>query len=219
MHTKDLLQIQLRPFWISRKNFYQLLYDLFVEPSEVILIGIQNQVKFQELGKIHEGGEILRQFFEHFSPDQLSCEIQEYQRLFVGPGPVAAPPWESYYRSNERLLFEEWNFQVRDFYHQFGIQNVKEKNEPDDHLLLELEFMTYLSDLCLEEKEDERILYFLSKQIEFLEKHLTIWSPHFCERVIENTTSSLYLGAAMLLADFLTFDLASMLEMKEAILL
>jgi TorA maturation chaperone TorD len=216
--TTEPIHTQLQPFLLSRKKFYQLLHLLFVVPAnEKALFEIRTNGNLQELEEIHEGGKILRNFFEHLSIEQIQKEREEYQRLFLGPGPLVAPPWESYYRSKEQLLFEEWTYQIREQYHQFGLQNIKENNEPDDHLLLELEFMIFLTDLCLQETKIERVIELISSQIHLLEKHLTIWIPYFCERVIENTNSQLYLGAAMLLEDFLSFDLTSLIEVREAL--
>jgi TorA maturation chaperone TorD len=215
--AKEPIHNQLQPFFQSRKMFYQFLHLLFLEPKlGKGLFAETENFNFQDLGEIHEGGKILLRYFEHFSIDQVKQEVEEFQRLFVGPGPLVAPPWESFYRSKEQLLFEEWTYQIREQYHKFGLQSIKENNEPDDHLLLELEFMIFLSERCLYETINEKIDDLISSQIHFLENHLTMWIPYFCERLIEHTNSQLYLGAAMLLEDFLSFDLQSLYEVKEA---
>lgn len=208
MISTEPVYIQLQPFFLARKNYYQLLHFLFLVPSNKdSLLGIRNNGNLQELEEVHEGGKILRIFFEHLTEQQIDREYEEFHRLFIGPGPLVAPPWESYYRSREQLLFEEWTYQVREQYHHFGLQFKLENNEPDDHLLLELEFMLYLVDLCLQENSADKIGELISRQILFLEEHLTIWVPYFCKRIIELTNSKLYLGAAMLLEDLLNYDL------------
>jgi putative dimethyl sulfoxide reductase chaperone len=212
------LHIQIQPFFLSRKKYYQLLHLLFSIPANgELLVEIKNNGNLQGLEEIHEGGKILRNFFEHMSDEQIDRENEEYQRLFIGPGPLVAPPWESYYRSKEQLLFEEWTYQIREQYHSFGLQYKDENNEPDDHLLLELEFMLFLIDLCLQETKSDRLVELISSQIHLLEKHLTIWIPYFCKQIIEHTNSQLYLGASMLLEDLLTFDLTTLLEVREAL--
>lgn len=205
---------QYHSFLLSRKKFYHFLHLLFLEPNIDILFTIRDSCNPQELQEIHEGGKILSSFFKKLSKEQISKEQEEYQRLFVGPGPLGAPPWESYYRSKENLLFEKWTYQIREFYHRFGLKSIKENNEPDDHLLLELEFMVYLSDLFLEENSNEKLIELITTQITFVENHLLKWIPSFCNRIIENTNSQLYLAAAMLLDDFLEIDLQSLREMK-----
>ena len=217
--TKESLHISLQPFLLSRKNFYQILHTLFLEPTnQDLLFDLGRVGNFEELKEFHEGGEILASFFAQFTTiEKVDAEREEYRRLFIGPGELVAPPWESYYRSKERLLFEEWTLQVRELYHQFGLQYIREKNEPDDHLLLELEFMIFLIELNLQASESEKIREMITIQINFINEHLTIWIPEFCKRVMDSTHSALYLGAAMLLEDFLNFDLTSLLEIKEAL--
>jgi TorA maturation chaperone TorD len=209
----------LQPYFQSRKNFYQLLYLLFQEPNKHNCLNeIARDNYIHNLADIHEGGKILSQFFYHFSEEQLQEEQTEYQRLFIGPGPLVAPPWESYYRSKEHLLFEECTYEIRKEYHKFGLQFVRENNEPDDHLLLELEFMIFLIDLAMENQEVVRTIDLISTQTNLIQNHLSKWVPFFCERLIENTNSQLYLGAGMLLDDFLAFDIQSLNEIKGALL-
>ncbi|WP_051633446.1 TorD/DmsD family molecular chaperone [Bacillus sp. UNC41MFS5] len=214
----DPIHIQLQPLLLARKKYYQFIHLLFLEPSgSEILVKIRNHGNLQELEEIHEGGKILQNVFEQLTEEQINREYEEFHRLFVGPGPLVAPPWESFYRSREHLLFEEWTYQVREQYHQFGLQFKNENNEPDDHLLLELEFMLSLIDLSLQEARIERVIELILSQIHFLEEHLTIWVPDFCKRIIEHTGSQLYLGAAMLLEDLLSSDLTTLLEVREAL--
>jgi putative dimethyl sulfoxide reductase chaperone len=217
--TKDTIHIQLYPFLLARKNFYQILHTLFLEPAKHdLLFDLKHERKFSELKELLEGGRILADFFEDVhTKEKVDTEREEYCRLFIGPGALVAPPWESYYRSKDRLLFEEWTLQIREIYHQFGLQSIRENKEPDDHLLLEFEFMIFLIELSLQASETEKIQELISSQIHFLKEHLTIWIPEFCKRVIDHTTSRLYLGAAMLLVDFLNFDLTSLLEIEEAL--
>ncbi len=218
--TKEPLQAELELLLLSRKNFYQLLQLLFSDPLEgKDLMHVKDNHTLQDmLAEIHEGGKILHRFFDHLSEGQIKQERNEYNRLFTGPGPLVAPAWESYYRSKEQLLFEECNYEIRKQYHHFGLQNIRENSEPDDHLLLELEFMNYLADLSIQKCHTTEVIDLISSQIYLLENHLTIWIPYFCRRIIENTTSHLFLGAAIMLEDFISFDLQSLKKEKEALL-
>jgi putative dimethyl sulfoxide reductase chaperone len=213
------IHTQFQPLFQSRKNLYQLLQLLFSEQllGEPLFELKRNEEVQILLSEMNEGGRILHRFFERLSEEQISRESEEYRLLFLGPGPLAAPPWESFYRSREQLLFETWTYKVREQYHQFGLQFVKENNEPDDHLLIELEFMTHLCNQLLQEKEAAGISMMIESQMIFLENHLTKWIPHFCMRLIDHTNSQLYLGSAMLLDEFIQFDSQSLIEVKEAL--
>ncbi|MEH7547605.1 TorD/DmsD family molecular chaperone [Neobacillus vireti] len=217
--AKDPIHIELQPFLLARKNLYQILHTLFLEPTnENLLLELARMRTFDELKEFHEGGRILASFFKQLTKiEKVQLEREEYRRLFIGPGTLVAPPWESYYRSKERLLFEEWTLQIRELYHQFGVQFLRENYEPDDHLLLELEFMIFLIELSLQASEPEKIQELIASQILLHKEHLSIWIPEFCKRIMDHTNSRLYLGAAMLLEDFLDFDFTSLLEVREAL--
>ncbi|WP_251553760.1 TorD/DmsD family molecular chaperone [Neobacillus muris] len=217
--TGEVFDFDLMPFLQSRRNVYQLIYLLFMEPkADQFLYDLGKGINFKELEEFQkEIGKTLEQFFNQISDEQILKQKEEFHRLFIGPGQLAAPPWESYYRSKDHLLFEECMFQIRDLYYQFGLQNIKENKEPDDHLLLELEFMIFLSEQSLQQIDLEELKRFISTQIEFLQNHLLTWIPPFCERIFENTTSSLYLGAAMLLEDFCWCDLEALIDAREAL--
>jgi len=212
------VHIDLQPFLLSRKKFYQYLYALFLEPvTEEWLYELGTIGNLSELKEFHEGGQILAAFFERLDTEQFTKEREEYLRLFVGPGSMVAPPWESYYRSKEHLLFEKWTVQIREQYYHYGLKYQKENNEPEDHLLLELEFIIFLADLCLQTSGTKRIEKLLTSQQHILEEHLLRWIPDFCKRIMDHTTSRLYLGASMLLEDFLRFDSTTLLEVREAL--
>ncbi|MDP4083607.1 MAG: molecular chaperone TorD family protein [Bacillota bacterium] len=212
-------QNELIPILIARKNFYQFLIFLFSEPkNNEYFIEIRDNGKMNELEEMGKGGQLLHHFFLSLTDEKIKAEKEEYSRLFLGPGPIRAPLWASFYLSKDHLLFDESTYQVRKFYHQYGLQYIKENNEPDDHLLLEIEFMVSLIDSCSEETDRFQINRLLADQIYFLTTHLLPWIPAFMKTVIKNTESQLYKGAVLLLHDFLTFDLEVLCEIKEAIL-
>lgn len=66
---------------------------------------------------------------------------QDYLRLFVGLGTPLAPPWESAWASDARLLFQRETLDVRYWYRSTGLQAAALHHEPDDHIGLELEFI------------------------------------------------------------------------------
>lgn len=207
----QLLPGELITLLEARKKLYQYLHFLFQEPVyESIFHELKDNSSMLELAQRYDGGRIILKFFNHPSKKFLKKEQMEYQRLFLGPGPLGAPPWESYYRSNDNLLSEDWNCQVRSRYQRYGLTFIRNKNEPDDHLLLELEFLTFLINACLQVKDPEHFQLLISEQISFIENHLVKWIPLFCQRVVDCSNSQLYVGAAMLLTDYLGYDLESL---------
>lgn len=125
----------------------------------------------------------------------------DYTRLFIGPGTVIAPPWESVHFSEERLTFQEQTLQVRDWYRRFGLRAEKIYHEPDDHIGLQLEFIAHLARLGLAaaEQNDEAALENAVKaQREFLSEHLFRWVTGWCDLVEKNAHTDFYRGMARL---------------------
>jgi putative dimethyl sulfoxide reductase chaperone len=124
----------------------------------------------------------------------------EYTRLFIGPGPVVAPPWESVYFSEERLLFQQATFQVRTWYARYELTAPNLHREPDDHVGLELSFVAHLAALALQAiqaREQEGFQEALDAQRGFLAGHLLKWGPGWCSRVELTSRSEFYRGLAL----------------------
>lgn len=154
-----------------------------------------------------QGVELLQGYTQAWSPAALSDLEWDYTRLFIGPGPVLAPPWESVYLSREHLLFDQPTLDVRRAYAQFGLQAPRLNAEPDDHLGLEFGFMAHLCDLGLEairagdRLQEERSL---QAQRDFLSQHMLRWAPQCLELVVEKANTDYYRGIAYLTMGCLT---------------
>lgn len=77
----------------------------------------------------------------------------EFTRLFIGPPNPAAAPWESFYRSKSEnpVGFGQATFEMRDLLRAAGLQVINENNQYEDHIGLEL---LYLSELCRRRAEE-----------------------------------------------------------------
>jgi TorA maturation chaperone TorD len=140
----------------------------------------------------------------------------DYTRLFIGPGIVIAPPWESVHFSEERLTFQEQTLKVREWYRRFGLQAEKIYQEPDDHIGLQLEFLTHLARRALaavEQNDHSELKNLVDAQRNFLREHLDRWAPAWCELVEQNARTDFYRGMARLCKGVL-LELTSVLEMK-----
>ena len=136
---------------------------------------------------------------------------RDYTQLFIGPGHLPAPPWESVYRSEERLTFGEQTLEVRECYRRHGLQFVLKNNEPDDHFGLELEFMAYLSNAQLQALAENNLALagdLAKEQLAFLNEHILKWSKDFLKDVSDNANTGYYQGVALLTQSFLEWDYA-----------
>jgi TorA maturation chaperone TorD len=119
---------------------------------------------------------------------------RDYQRLFVGPNSLLAPPYESVYRSVERLLFDTATFEVRAEYLSSGLQAPGLNCEPDDHLGLEFSFLSLVCARALDalESANQALLdEALGVQRRFLKEHLLCWGPE-CLGMVENSADTAF---------------------------
>jgi len=133
------------------------------------------------------------------SEETFEALKKDYQRLFVGPGHLPAPPWESVYRSREHLVFEKETLDVRRWYARFGLQAPKFNQEPDDHIGLEFAFLLHLTTLALQNQVDqEACAPLLQAQRAFIEEHLVQWAPSFFQAVSKHAATEFYRGVGYL---------------------
>ncbi len=125
----------------------------------------------------------------------------DYTRLFVGAGKVLAPPWESVYFNEDRMIFQEQTLDVRNWYLRFGLELENIHKEPDDHIGLELTFIAYLAELgakALESEDDEKVERLNDAKRQFLSRHLLLWGSTWCALVVKHAKTEFYRGLGTL---------------------
>jgi TorA maturation chaperone TorD len=143
-----------------------------------------------------------------FGPPSATELTAEYHRLFVGPGALPAPPYESVYREGWRVMGET-TLDVRRRYEEAGYVFTPSVNEPPDHLAAELAFMALLAEEEAEAWEAEdasAALSWLERERGFLDDHLSRWLPAFCDRLLTSTDAPFYRGLAGALREFVALD-------------
>jgi TorA maturation chaperone TorD len=119
--------------------------------------------------------------------------LEEYERLFVGPGPVNCSPYESYWRNDvsadiRRSLMGPCTVDLNRLYGEIGLEVAPSSGELPDHLTIELEALAY--SLSLDGSEAiARSLFF---------DHLTKWLSRLCRAVIHEAELPFYKGLAEL---------------------
>jgi TorA maturation chaperone TorD len=141
----------------------------------------------------------------------------DYTRLFIGPGTVLTPPWESVFFSKERLTFQESTLHVREWYRRFGLEMKKLHSEPDDHIGLELEFLAHLSKLgaAASQETGKPPGELLDAQRAFLTEHVMTWAPVWCGQVRGQAKTAFYRGIALFTRGVLR-QAALALDVKES---
>ena len=144
---------------------------------------------------------LLSAFCANWDAAGLGTLEWDFNRLFVGPGEMLAPPWESVHRSKTKLTFQEPTLQVRELYRRFGVEAPGIHREPDDHLGLELAFLATLSDQAAgaaDRGDTAHLARCFQAQSDFLRDHLLAWAPACLALVEKHAETDYYRGAARL---------------------
>jgi TorA maturation chaperone TorD len=129
--------------------------------------------------------------------DRLAL-LDEYERLFVGPGPVPCPPYESFWRGDVDIelrygLMGPCTATLRRVYEHLGLELRPSAGELPDHLPIELEALAYALSLA-DSIEAARSLFF---------DHVQKWLPWFCRAVAREAGHPFYRDLARLTNDWL----------------
>lgn len=112
--------------------------------------------------------------------------VWEYRRLFVGPGPKAAPPWGSVYTDRECVVFGEATLALRQWMRENGISRPGDGTEPEDHIGLMLLLLAWVARNRADLLDD------------YAAAHLLTWAPHFLEEMEAAAASPFFEGLAVL---------------------
>lgn len=133
----------------------------------------------------------------------------EYNRLFVGPLPPLAHPYESVYRSLGGLVMGDCTLEVLQAYAEAGYALQADLKELPDHVAVELEYMALLWQRH-EEAHSAGLTPLadgLRQQAQaFLTTHLCRWLPQFQQRLQRAGALSYYGQWARLAVDFTAWD-------------
>ncbi len=113
----------------------------------------------------------------------------EFQRLFIGPDPLDAPPWGSVYLEEEGLLFGDSTRSLHDFLAKEGIALNTGQEEPGDHIGL----MFWALALLAEESRIDALAF-------LLEEYFLTWADIYLARLAAATEHPFYQGLAQLAA-------------------
>jgi putative dimethyl sulfoxide reductase chaperone len=121
--------------------------------------------------------------------------LDEYERLFVGPGRTPCPPYESLWQESrpgpeQGRLMGAASTAVADLYRQLGLDVAAGAHDLPDHIAIELEALAYAAGR--DGPEGDRVAEAL------LGEHLSTWLPGFCTAVEEESGVPFYAALARL---------------------
>lgn len=133
----------------------------------------------------------------HFSDG--TAEKLAYTRLFTGSLRMEAPPYASYYMTDDRTLNGRVAVEVGAVYNQFGLQLESREIAPADHLRYMLSFLSLLAARYEETGEEA----FVDAFRDFRDAYIAPWFGQFQELVDKNAEEPYYPALVKLIGDVL----------------
>ncbi|MFC0322169.1 Tat proofreading chaperone DmsD [Gallibacterium melopsittaci] len=118
---------------------------------------------------------------------------EQFQRQFIGPNAMPAPPWASVYLDPEAVIYGNSLIALREFMTRNGLKTQIEGNVPEDHIGLMLMLASYIADA----KPD--VLK------EYLSEHLFTWVWRYLELLASQEESPFYRGLALVTQQTLAY--------------
>lgn len=153
--------------------------------------------------------------------DALEQLAVVFDRAFFGMGPRTAQkafPYESVYTSEGGLMMQDAYAEVLHVYRAAGFAKDPGFKEPEDHLAVELAFMSLLCGRAVEALRAgdaagaER---HLGAQLAFVREHLLNWIDRFCSDVREAAEGGFYFDLATFTESYLRADEAALADVVE----
>ncbi len=131
-------------------------------------------------------------------PGDVPALLAEYERLFVGPGQVPCPPYESFWRDDVPIdlwhtLMGPCTADLRRLYRKLGIEMDPAAGELPDHVAVEFEALAYA--LSRADSND------VAKTL--VADHVSQWLPRLCRAVASEAQQPYYAGLAAVTLEWL----------------
>ncbi len=112
-----------------------------------------------------------------------------------------ASPYESVWLDEDKLIHQQPMFELRDIYKQHGLGAENWRQRSDDHLVLQLQFLSVLTAQEINDKTSQEHIF--AQCADFLDHHTLLWVPDFCTAVAERCATPFYRALALLTAAYL----------------
>ena len=203
------------------KSYYELargradLYGFFSgiylnEPTKELVDKFTEEEFIANLGQVFDEASLtpLKDFARDFKGDYAGVK-QEFQDLFVVPGPKYLTPYESVYITD--MMMQEPLIGVRRMHSR---ASAKQQGQPlyalaEDYIGLELDFLRVLCEREATAWAEERkadALSFVELEVEFQREHLMKWIADFCAKTKELARLDLYPSISALTQEYVESD-------------
>jgi TorA maturation chaperone TorD len=125
--------------------------------------------------------------------------MSDHKSLFGAKGKSLAPPYESEYLSDDKLLFKEQTSEVSKIYEIYGWRSESADFVPGDHLGIELQFLILLVEKYLEIEDGICKKELIKDLNRYINNHLSPWINEWNQLVQKNASSDFYKGVGHLI--------------------
>ena len=153
---------------------------------------------------IDEGLRTIKEYLRHRHGGTRQELAVDYARVFLGAGSydrILAPPYESVFTSEERILMQDARDGAVTYYRRAGLDLPADNTTPEDHLGFELQFAAVLADRANEALDGDdavSLVDAVSLARSFFVHHQQNWLPALCEAVDEFAETDFYRGVAQM---------------------
>lgn len=151
---------------------------------------------------IDAGLAAMKEYLRHRHGGTRQELAVDYARVFLGAGNydrILAPPYESVFTSEERLLMQEARDGAVTYYRRGGLDLPADNTTPEDHLGFELQFAAALIDRAseaIDAGDGEALKDAVQLHRGFFTYHQQNWLPAFCDAVDQFAETGFYRGLA-----------------------
>ncbi len=193
----------------TKENCFRLLSACFYEPQKELfleenLFGNLTEYLTTVCPEASELSQEMDKEIRSYSAEELRVE---YARLFTGPFELLSPPYGSVYLDEGRRVMGDSTMGVIAAYEQEGLAKNEDFKDLPDHIVVEMEFMSYLMYKEAEAREndnDDTASEYADKQASFFNTYMLSWIPQFCSKIKEGTENRFYRSLADCLSVFIT---------------
>ena len=199
----------------------ELLAECFLRPTFKLGIALREGTLFHDLAELvsdQAGHDVLqaldvigsyREQFATFDDNQCRLALEvDYNRLFVGPARLLAPPYESFYTTpggedGRGRLRGPAEREVRATYLSNGFAMPETFVDFPDHVAIELDFLAAMADKearLWEEGDEEGAMAVIASEDAFRERHLEAWFPKLKADIESGSQTDFYPAIAALVS-------------------
>lgn len=170
---------------------------------------------------IDEGLAAIREYLRHRHGGTRQELAVDYARVFLGAGSydrILAPPYESVFTSEERILMQDARDGAVSYYRRGGLDLPADNTTPEDHLGFELQFVAELADranAAIAADDAGALVDAVDLGRSFFVHHQANWLPAFCDAVDEFAQTDFYRAVATMTRGYVESESAFFAEIAE----